>query len=72
MREGENGRSNCPVPGDVPVSSILDQFCWLNCSEGDLEIAKLLNFGVIMCHGELSTEYCIEVDGSPIDDVFPF
>ena len=72
MREGEHGCSDSSIPGDGPISSVLDQFRGFDCSESDLEIPKFFDFGIIMGCGELSTEYCVKVDGSASDNVLPF
>jgi hypothetical protein len=69
--EGEDSRSDCPIPGDGPVPTILDQFGGFGSSERDFQVTEFLNFGFIMGCGELATEYGVEIDGSSSNDVFP-
>src|SRR5271168_2005428 len=71
MGKRKDGSSDSSVPGDSPISSVLDQFSGLNGAEGDFEISKFLDFRVVVRGRELSTEDCVEVDGSPRYDVLP-
>ena len=71
MGESEHGRSDCPIPGDCPVPSVLDQLRGLDGPESDLEISDFLDLGIIVCGGELPTEDCVEIDRSAGDDVLP-
>ena len=72
MGESEYGCSDCPIPGDSPVPSVLDQFCRFDRSKSDLEIPDLLNLGIIVCGGELPAEDCVKIDSPAGDDVLPF
>ena len=49
--EGKDSRSDRPVPGDSPVPTVLDNFSGFNSSEGDFEVPKLFDFGVILGSG---------------------
>ena len=69
--ESKDGCSNCPIPGNSPVASILDLLGGLNRSKSDLEFTKLFNLGIVMGGGELPTEYCVKVNCPPCDNVLP-
>ena len=69
--KGEDSGSDRPVPCNSPVSAILDHLCGFDRSERDFDISKLLDFGIVVGGGELTTEDRIEVDGSPCDDILP-
>lgn len=69
--ESEEYRSNCSVPSNGPVSAIFDCLGGLDSSERDLDLSELLDLGVVVGSGELSTEDSLEVDSSPCDNVLP-
>jgi hypothetical protein len=48
VRECEGSGSDSPVPGDSPISPVLDRFSRLDRSEGDLELSKLLDLRFIL------------------------
>ena len=71
VREGEDSRSNSPIPGDGPVSAVFDQLGGFDHSEGDFKVTKLLDLWIVMGGGELATEDCIKIDSSSCNDVLP-
>ena len=71
MGESEDCSSNRSVPGNGPVSSILDSLGRLNRSKRDLDVSESLNLEVVMGGGELPAENCVEVDRPPRNDVVP-
>ena len=72
VRKGKESGSDCPIPHNRPVSTIFDNFRWLNRSKGNLEVSEFLNFGVIVHSGKLSAEDCVEVDCSTRNNILPF
>ena len=70
--ESEDSCSNCPIPGNGPVASVLDQLGGFNRSKSDLQITKFFDLGVVMSGGELPTEDCIKVNCPSCDNILPF
>ena len=63
MRESKCNSSDSLVPGDGPVSSILDNFGRFNHTKREPEVPEFLNSEVVIGGGELSTENSIQIDG---------
>ena len=55
--EGKYNGSNSSVPGNGPVSSVLDSFSWFDGSKRYLKLSELLDLEVVICCGELPAEY---------------
>ena len=72
MREGEHDFSDSSIPGNRPVSSVFDRLGRFSRSKRDFEISEFLDLEIVVCGGELSTEYGIEADCSSCDDILPF
>ena len=49
VRKGKESSSDCPIPHNRPVSAILDNLGWFNCSEGNLKVSEFLDLGIIVC-----------------------
>ena len=64
MREGKGNRSDGFVPGDGPVSGVLDNLGRLNRSKRDLDVSKSLGFEVVIGGRELACEYGVKTDCS--------
>ena len=71
VREGERNGSDRLVPGDRPVSSILDEFGGLNRSKSDFHVPELFCLEVVVGGSELATEYCVKTDCSLGNNVLP-
>src|ERR1700678_2731868 len=70
MQERKGRSSYSSVPGNAPISSVSDSFGRLNRSKRELEVPKSLDFEVVVCRRELSTEDGVEVDGFPGNNIF--
>jgi hypothetical protein len=62
--EGEHDCPNSSVPGDCPVSSVLDDFGRFNCSKRHFDVPKLLDLKIVVGGRELAAEDRIEIDSS--------
>jgi hypothetical protein len=60
--KSESRGPNGPIPGDVPITSVLDDFSWFNGPVRDFKISEFLHFGIVLGSRELSTEDSVEVD----------
>ena len=69
--ESECGGPDCSVPGNGTVAAVFDHLSGFNGSKRDFKISELLDLGIVLSGGQLSTEDCIKVDGSPTDNVLP-
>ena len=72
VRKGEGDSSDCLVPGDRPVSSVLDEFGGLNRSKSDFHVPEFFSLEVVIGGRELATEHCVEVDRSSRNNILPF
>ena len=71
MWESKRGCPDGSVPGNRPLSSVLDNFRGLNRSKSEFEVSEFFHFELIVHCGKLSAEYGVQIDGFPSDDVSP-